>query len=753
MVNRTSSTKNRRPSRHKRRLLIMQGALLVALGLVAARMQYVSRVFGPGLLAQANKNDVVNGVLLAPRGSLLDSSGHKLALDLQAYTMDIHTSLLTAVEPQVASLVASALGVSIGTVNQWLTNPTAKWVEWQRPVLEPAKEQIYAGIHKLTPKQDIGNLVTFYPTEQRFYPNGVFASNVLGYVNSQDVGVTGLEWEYNQQLQGTNGVYQYTRQADGFPLQTSIKTLQQAKPGDDVQLTIDSTIQGFVEQEMDSLVKQYHPQNAGIVVTNPKTGAVLAMTSRPTFDPNQYWKSTAPVLNSNWAVTTAFEPGSTFKVAVLAAALATGKINLNQTFMSGHTYVDNQRINDWNWTGWGRITFQQALEQSSNVGFATIALKLGWPDLLQYMKKFGYLDKTGIDLPNEASSLIFGPSDRGPVQLATSGFGQGIAVTPMQQIAAIGAIANGGKLMKPYIAEKYIDPVTHKVTKQVQPTVVNPQVVPPDVVNQVNQTMILDVSKGIDTKGIIPGYDVGGKTGTAQVAVNGHYYANRFIVSFIGYAPGWDPQFEVYVTLNWPKTQAGNQWGSTIATPAAHDILQACLQYARIQPRANATPPISSATTAATQSIATTTKYVQVPNFVGLNTSEAAKLASGHQVVADAMNGLGKVTSQWPEAGIEVPKGSRIYLSIGLSGNPNVVTVPDLTGASMRAAGNMLAALGLKLAVTGTGYVTQQSVAPGSQVPRGSTVALKFSPNAPFTGLVQSNGKPTTLAGAQKLGH
>lgn len=717
-----------RPSRHRRRLLVLQAALWVGLGAVAVRLQFVQAVFGPRLVSAADKTQVRTITVQAPRGSLLDAHGNPLAYDVQAYWVDIHVGRF-ADKQALAAALAGPLGTVQDTVAKTLAAGST-WVRWPHPVMETQRTQITQAIQKLAPTDDVGQDVTFTPTQERIYPNGDFASNTLGYVDATGRGQAGLELEYDNVLRGKDGKLQEEVEADGTPVVNSEQVIETPKPGDDVQLTLDSTIQGFVEHEMDNLVNQYHPDHAAIIVMNPKTGAILGIASRPSFDPNHYAQASPEALSTNWAVNTAFEPGSTFKVMVLAAALATGTITLNDTFTSGHLTVAGHQISDWNGRGWGVINFRQALEYSSNVGFATIALKLGWDKLLHYMQVFGYLNKTGVDLPAEASSIIFPPSERGPLQLATSGFGQGIAVTPLQQMAAIAAIANGGKLMRPYLAQAILDPTTGKPVRTFGPTVVNPQVVPPDVVKQVNDTLILDVSKGIDGQGYIPGYDVAGKTGTAQAVdpTTGRYYSNRFIVSFIGYAPGWDPQVEVYVTLYWPKTAASNQWGSTVATPAARDILKECLEYYHISPRpTNETPPKTApqdppAVTVQPGSAA----YVETPNVKGMSLAQA-KASLEKLGLRVSVSGSSTVQTQWPVAGVQVPKGSTVYLYAPIGhGHP---IMPDLTGASMRDATNLLAAIGLSLEALGDGYAVSQSIPPGTVVAPGTRVRVQFSPD------------------------
>jgi cell division protein FtsI/penicillin-binding protein 2 len=710
-----------RPSRHRKRVLAMQALVVVALGAVAVRIHYVQQSYGPNLLHQAAKVQNASEVLLAPRGALLDRNGHRLVYDVPAYMLDIRTDSFHDI-PQLATKLSPILGKSADEIARLLGNGQRHWVRWPDPVFETDKQKILAAVGK-----DHAEDVTFTPTEQRVYPYGEFAANTLGYVTHDGVGAAGLEAEYNDILSGKNGRISFTRDNWGFPLQTTMHVDEPAEPGKDVQLTIDQTIQGIVETKMDELVNKYHPEHAAIIVTDPNTGEILAMASRPTFNPNKYWEGSPTALSNNWAVNEAFEPGSTFKALTLTAGLATGVISLDDTFMSGQMTVHGHSISDWNRVGWGRITFRQALEQSSNVGFATVALKLHWDNLLKYMKAFGFLDKTGIDLPAEASSIVFPPESRGDVQLATSGFGQGIAVTPIQMVQAYGAIANGGKLIRPHLVKAIVDPDTGKVLKSFDPVVVNPQVAPKDVIAQVNDTLVRDVSVGIDDKGKIPGYDVAGKTGTANIVnpKTSAYYPDRFNVSFIGYAPAEAPRFEVYVTLNWPKTAVWNQWGSTIATPAARDILQQCLQYAHIPPKSSGRA--ADAEHAQQQDVKPSTQYVQTPALVDEPVDAARAALTKLGLSADVVGSGSMVKSQWPQPGVEVAKGSRMYIWAP-GDNGQSATMPNLIGTSMREAGNILAALGVNMQPKGYGFAVSQSVPPGQPIHKGQTVVVEFAP-------------------------
>ena len=725
MTRSTQPARNKRLSRHRTRMYVIQLGLLTALGAVIYRISFVQSAFGPGLLASAAKVQDVSRVELAERGALLDRNGNMLAYDVPAYMLDIKTDAFKNLG-NVANAFAPILGSSSTALLARLQSGS-HWIQWPTPISATTKDKVNQALTELGKRNntDYSQDVTFTPTEQRFYPYGSFAANTIGFVNQQGTGVNGLEAEYNKQLSGTSGEISYTQDLWGMPIQSTIHTVKPPVPGDNLETTIDQTIQGFVEQDMNQLVQKYKPEHAAIIVMDPKTGGILAMASRPTFNPNQYWTASSTALNNNWAVGASFEPGSTFKVLTLAAALATNSINLNHTFMSGHTTIAGQTIYDWNVVGWGILTYRQALEMSSNVGFAKIAEKVGWPNLIHYMQVFGFLNPTGIDLPGEATSEIFPPSGRNAVELATSGFGQGISVTPLQQMAAYAAIANGGELIRPHFAKAFIDPTTGKVVQTFTPVVENPQVVPKSVISEINQTLVLDVTKGIDSSAAIPGYQVAGKTGTANVVdpKTGKYYSNRFTVSFMGYAPASDPRYEVYVTVNWPKTPIGKTWGSTIAAPTATDILQKCLQYGHVPPDDPATlPKVSSSVPAAWKSTQAVT-MITVPELSGLGATVAKnkleKLGLSPQMV-----GTGSVVKNvWPSPGLQVVKGSKVY-AVASGGRGSKVSVPDFTGAPVRVAVSVLAELGLNATVNGVGYVTSQSVPPGQQVTPGATVEL-----------------------------
>ncbi|WP_206831243.1 penicillin-binding transpeptidase domain-containing protein [Alicyclobacillus fructus] len=729
-MNRTGGRTSRRNSwkRPRRRLWALQLAMVATLGAVVWRIYDVQRVYGGTLKHDAAKVIDVNEPLLAPRGSILDAQGNRLAYDVPAYYVDIELQPIRPYANAVARILAPVLGTNPSDLAALLSKPVA-WIQLPTPVEALVKSKLEAAFaaHAWAPDDHHTaweNCVTFTPTELRVYPYGDFASNAIGYV-VKGVGESGVELEMNSYLAGQNGLISYEQDPTGIPIPGSVKVVKAAKAGDSVQLTLDETIQGYVEDQMDALVQKYHPLHAAIVVSDPQTGAILAMSSYPNFNPNEYWKASLEALSSNWAVSSAFEPGSTFKPFVLAAALATQSINLYDTFQSGQITIDGRTIHDWNYVGFGTLTYQQALEESSNVGFARIALALGWPNLNKYLQLFGFTARTGIDLPNEATSILFPPSEQGKIELATAGFGQGIAVTPMQQIMAMDAIANGGRLLRPYIISKVISP-SGRVIQENKPKVIRQGFLPQSVIQEVRDTMVLDVSDpkhGIDTGAAIPGYEVAGKTGTAQIVnpATGAYYQNKFETSFIGFVPAQDPKVVVYVTVYDPQVAPDEAWGSTVAIPIARAIMQECLNYYHI-------PPTGAVKSVASEPGEGQVSYVETPNLIGMTQAQAEAVLQQDGLQGMFAGTSGMVERQWPAPGVEVPRGAKLYALLA-DHQTAALSMPDLTGLTLRDAANLLAAMGLDVSTSGSGYVVSQSVPPGTRVKAGETVKIRLSPN------------------------
>jgi stage V sporulation protein D (sporulation-specific penicillin-binding protein) len=385
---------------------------------------------------------------------------------------------------------------------------------------------------------------------------------------------------------------------------------------------------------------------------DPKTGEILGMSSRPTYRPDQY-KTTDPLIyNRNLPIWKTYEPGSTFKIITLAAALQEKKVNLNQGFFDpGFIAVGGARLRCWKSGGHGSQTFLEVVENSCNPGFVTLGQRLGKEKLLSYINQFGFGQKTGIDLNGEAKGILFKPSRMGPVELATTAFGQGVAVTPIQQVAAVAAAINGGKLMVPHLAKQWVNPESGKVVSTVAPTVKR-EVITPDISATVRSALESVVARGSGRKAFVDGYRVGGKTGTAQkVGPNGTYLKNNHIVSFIGFAPADDPKIVVYLAVDNPK---GIQFGGVVAAPIVGNIIGDSMRYMKVPKRTNQIPPEENILY---------DSIVPTPNFIG---QDIDKIKNSLYTTPIEIIGKGKVVvSQIPRPGERVKKGTLIRMYLG----------------------------------------------------------------------------------------
>ena len=661
--------------------------------------------------------------IMPQRGTIYDASGDKLAFSVPAYDMDIDLALIqTLPQDKLRSLSDQLATITGASKNYMWSQLTKKDISWLRmyPYLVHVSYQVKTNVLKLFQKYQIGNAINPYHTYKRIYPSGTFAAHVIGFLDQTGNGAAGIEMQYNNYLAGKPGTQTFTQDNTGSPIPLHPIVTKPVKNGDSVYLTIDPAIESYADQALSLIESRFHPAHAAAIVADPKTGAILAMAALPFFNPNDYWNYSAPTLDTNWAISDPFEPGSTFKIVTLTGALATHAIQLNQTYMSGVDYVNGVPIYDWNLYGWGRITFDKAMIYSSNVGFIHIGQAEGVSTLYHYIDLFGLNQPTGIDLPGESSSLIFPEQNLNPVDFATMTFGQGLAITPIQQIAEVGAVANGGKLLKPYLVQKIVSP-SGKVILNRKPEVVR-QVASPAIMREVTNVMVQDVADNpYETNAYIPGYDIAGKTGTAQIPnpKGGGYYQNKYNLSFIGFVPANNPQLEVYVTVDEPHNTI--QYGNSVASPAARFILAKSLAYLHVPPNH------------ASQQVMPTTgnvQYVSMPKVMGMPMKEAQKILERTGLHPVLMGPQGNVVKEWPNEGTQLAIGSNATLaSVSQVTTAGTVKVPDLQGLSMADAINACAVLGLQVSPEGSGYAIKQRVKSGTSVPLGTVIQVQFAPH------------------------
>ena len=543
--------------------------------------------------------------------------------------------------------------------------------------------------------------IEFTTEGDRFYPHGNLASQLIGFVG-MDQGWTGLELMYEEELQGKEGRLFFPSDARNRPIPHEVSRFVPPEDGKELILTIDETIQYIVERELSRALEEFAAKQAQAVAVEPKTGEVLAVASKPDFDPENY----AEYDSNRWnlpPVTSTFEPGSTMKLATLMAAIEEGIYNAEEDlYCPGHKEVAGTEIGCWTSDrgGHGSIDFREAVHGSCNVGFMQMGEELGKEKLFSYLERFGFGSRMGIDYPGEGQGLVFHPDAVGPLELATTSFGQGISVTPLQQAMVFSAVANGGYLMEPYVVDKVRDG-NEEVIKDNEPKAIR-QIVSNDTALEVTDLMEGVVEEGSGRNAYIEGYRVAGKTGTAQkVGPEGRYMDGEFILSFVGFAPVEQPQVLLYVAVD--GATRGSQWGSQVGAPVFHRIMKDVLNYLGLEPREDTILPEGG--------------VLEVPDLVGLDLNEAGLLLEDKGLKVSPIGDGEKIVNQTPKGGAQVPLQSRIIVYLGGNELPSgEVVVPDLTGASQEEAKEVLSWLGLELESEGNGVAVEQYPESGTTV-------------------------------------
>lgn len=490
----------------------------------------------------------------ANRGKIYDRNGVVLADNLTTTSLVLIPNQIKD-KDRVSQDLANILGVTKEEMDKHVKKSTS--IERVHPEGRRLSYEIADKINSLN-----YDGVYLVKESKRFYPNQSYLSHVLGFVGIDNQGLSGLELEYDEYLKGESGAIKYFSDAKGNRLEMS-EVYQKPQDGMNMMLTIDYNIQTSIERELDNVVEKYNPEQALVLAMNPNTGEILGMSSRPTFDPNNYQNYSLEETSRNLPIWATYEPGSTFKIITLASALNEGKVDLKEEHFhdGGSVNVEGARIKCWKAGGHGSQTFMQVVQNSCNPGFVELGQRLGKDTLFGYINKFGFGKKTGVDLNGESTGIMF-PMDRvGPVELATTAFGQGVSVTPIQQVVAVSAAINGGKLVTPYIVKGFMEPETNTIIEERTPQIKS-EVITEETSALVREALENVVSLGTGRNAYIDGYRVGGKTGTAQKVQNGRYLVGNYIVSFISFLPADDPEIVLYVAVDNPK--GVTQYGGTV---------------------------------------------------------------------------------------------------------------------------------------------------------------------------------------------
>ena len=703
------------------KIFIFVSLFLFALMLVRVTQLALSeKIDDTNLQALAKKRTTKTDIIKAERGNIYSSDNEVLAQNVSSYKLIAYLSPSRTTDednPQhvvdkekTAKELAPILGISEEEILGYLNKEGIYQTEFGsagKGLSELTKEQI----EKL-------NLpgIDFEESLKRYYPKGDFASYVLGYAKEETTvdqdgneetnmeGEMGIEKYYDSTLKGEDGYVTYQKDLRGYKIAGTNEISKDASRGKDIYLTINSSIQFFVEQALSEAEANYNYQWFTIMIADAKTGAILASSTSPSFDPNV--RNITNYLDMN--VSSPYEPGSTMKIFTYMCAMEQGVYNGNETYHSG-TYVttDGTEIGDWNRAGWGDITFDRGFALSSNVGVINLIDRYLSADVLRsYFKKLGFSKKTGIELPNESEGKI---DFKYETEIFNAGFGQGITTTPIQNIQALTSLTNGGVMLKPYLVERIVDPDTGEAVYEGERTEVD-TVASETTVNKIKDLMWDTVNtSGMTGAGYrLDGYNLIGKTGTAQIADenSGGYLTGEsdIISSFAGIYPKDDPKVIIYASVKRPE--GGNQ---RVIWTAIKDIVVNISKY-------YGTDPSSTEDNSLEEYSLSSYKNKDVNN----SKAELESMGMSVTVVGDGTD----VINQYPIKGEKVTSGTKVFLIT----NSSNMTLPDVTGLSSKQAEDLLRLLGVNVKLEGNGYVTAQSVGAGTPITAGMEVTLALSP-------------------------
>ena len=689
-------------------LLIMLAFLF---SLLTLRITYLTTARSSELTQRGISQWTREGTVYARRGSILDTNGQTLVISATAYIVSADPRKVSDIS-LFTQTVCPILDLSEESVSQKLSDRTKASVILKRQVpREKADElrSLQASTDDAVARQ-LGALL-FDEDVRRAYPRGAFLTQTLGLTNVDSVGQSGLELQYESLLRGTAGVSLRSVDGKSQPIYDSGNLYIEPQDGNSLKLTIDATIQDICEKAMRECYDVNKAQAVHLIAMDPYTGAILAMCSKPDYDPNDPPRDQADALTQLMRIrliSDAYEPGSTFKILTAAAALDAGVTTPEDGFYcSAKITVDGDTIRCWG-SPHKDETMAEALQNSCNPVFVELALRLGTERMYQYLHAFGLGNKTNVDLQGEGSGILIPVQSVKNVDLARIGFGQSVAVTPIQMITAACAVINGGRLMQPYLLKEAIAP-DGTVLYRTQPKVVSTPI-SEETSATMRELLEMVVSEGGAKNAAIEGYRIGGKTGTAQVYKDGRIVRDVHIGSFLGFAPADDPRIALLVIVD--EADVPVDYGGTTAAPFARQILADVLPYLGYKPSSQ-----------------DGREEIAVEDVVGMPLWQARKVIAdqGFTVLDDGAGDT--VTAQMPSAGGKLIEGGQVMLYTYTDDLPmteELVCVPDVEGLSIARAASLLRQRGLDMTIEGTGFAIRQEPAAGQYVEQGGVVKVVF---------------------------
>ncbi len=687
---------------------------LVFMCILIAQFTYLSlssKIYGDDLKQFAAKRITVEKELIAKRGTIYDSEKNILAINVTSYTLIAYldSSRTTdashpkhVVDPEyTAKKLAEVLDADYNYLLDRLMTEGVYQVEFGT---------VGSKLTELT-KIEIENLelpgIDFEESTKRFYPNGAFASYVVGYAKLDDkniVGELGIESNFNDILSGKNGYLMYQKDPAGYQIPDTPETKVDAIDGKDIYLTIDASIQRFVESTITDTIEQYHPEWMLLTVMDAKTGAILASGTSPSFDPNNL---SSDMSYQNPTISYTYEPGSTMKIYTYMCAMEKGVYNGNEEYLSGSFKIGNDTVNDWQKTGWGTINFDTGFQYSSNVAVANIITRhLSADELKSCFNKYGFGNTTGIELSGEATGSIDFNS-KVALDTVTAGFGQGISTTAIQHLQALSMIANDGYMLSPHIIKKIVDNSTGKedVTKVEKS---KNQIISSNTVNKLKELMYGTVNNNWATgkSYAIPGFNIIGKTGTAQIYENGHYLTgdSNYILSFSGMFPKDDPEIIIYAAMKKPNTSMTYSLANGVK-----ELIQNIAKYRNM---------FTEQYNIGEDSIYT------LPLYINSNVSDIVNDLNNRGILPIILGSGDTIINQYPKAGTMIIPNDKVFLVT----NNSDITIPDMTGWSRIDVMHWANLVEVKLTINNYGFVTNQSIPIGTIVVPNMELVIELKP-------------------------
>lgn len=724
------------------RILVFALVIAFLFSVDIGRTFYLTVIKGDEYAAKAESQQLSDTEIDAMRGTIYDSDGNVLAQSATVWNIFIDPGNIKSEETRntVVNGLAKILKFNNKERTELLSNSKKKtrYVVVAEKVDNSVKEKISAFMSDdENKKYKLSNIIGTEQTTRRYYPYGNFASPVIGFTGSDNQGLSGIEAYYDEELTGTNGRIITVKDANSNKLPTDYETSVEAQDGNSLVLSLNQNIQYYLEKNLRKTLEEYQCKGAYGIVMDCNTGAILAMSSLPDFDCNDPYKitygktkkdikklkgdnkkaeATSLAIQNQWrnfTVSDTYEPGSVFKVFTACSALEEGVVDINTTYnCTGSIQVKDKKMNCHYHPGHGTQTLTQGLENSCNPFFITIGQKLGVKNYFKYFEAFGFTQKTGIDLPGEASPQFYNEDQYGIVELSSASFGQTNSLTPIEVCTGISAVANGGILLKPYVVSEIKDANGNTVSKT-QRTEVR-RVISEETARTVRTMMKSVVDNGTGKNGYVAGYNVAGKTGTSTKLAESIGSKTKYIVSFAAIAPSDDPQIAMLIICDEPNLDLG---GGAICAPIAADVVEQAMTELNIEPKY---------TESETEKLS-----ISTPNMIGSTVEKAKSSLEGNGLKYKIVGDGSKVLTQSPSAKAAIPSGGVVVLYTETD-SKQTVKIPDFSGLTISEANSLAAENNINIEISGNNLTSSsvvaynQSIEPDTETEIGSVVTVKF---------------------------